>query len=904
MKQIPCPQQLEGLERKILMCKSLGQGNRYLKALARQGKTIFNIKVETPQSLARSLCLHEKTIISPAKGEELILSLLHQSETGFFQDKNLVNPYLGRDLYQSFLSLQQTKSEIPPKFQTGKEEGKLASLLSLWTAYQEKKQALQVIDQGDLCQEAMKMNLSPLSKIQFFTFSSDEFLPLEEEFIQVITQGTLTQIPVAEEEGFSMLSTEESRFVRCRGEETEVRWLFRDILEKEYPLEDCAVVYLSSHYAPMLYKTGPRWGIPVSARIPLTESLLFSTLSKLVEFYEKNYPLEILDFLLNTSYCAPKASPKALSHVLRGRPMTFTRDLYHSKFKEDYQDQRPEYQAPPEETLSQWQSYLDCILTIGDEESSLSEQKNAIQQLLAKYTPHHRIGEGAAYHTALETLEDAMEGCGERESLLSRLLLLLEKSTYAPKGKGSSLACYPLSQCLFTGAKHLYILGLSRYALEQGGQESPLLLDQERTTYFSNMETVASRSKKGEKQFQQLLHNHQGDFIFSYSYFESGKMTTVSPAPFYDEAKNVLQLEEEDVNYLPNPAYQLHSSGEKLLQAPKSKWTYPLGVIPTTGKECAPPLELKEIIEKFHFSASSLEEALTCPLKFYLNRILKVRKDTVKLRKEGQWIEANIAGTFIHKVLELYYQDIIGGNSPDLDKIYNTEFGILSKENPCPEGDTQMEVWRDEEKERLFSMIQQGIQWTEKKGRTVAHTELEFGKSTEGHIPLTIGDKTILFQGIIDRVDKDGKNVYLLDYKSGNGEYFKSKDATHLQHYLYTLVYETTLAKSDVEDGETVVSADYLLLNPHPELIEKKQDEESRKEMAAKMEFLLEVLSDESTIITACPCYVAKHGPRVGFRWTEGTVTGRKATQKVCAKWCDYKDICNESQDWLKSRKS
>ena len=84
----------------------------------------------------------------------------------------------------------------------------------------------------------------------------------------------------------------------------------------------------------------------------------------------------------------------------------------------------------------------------------LETQKKQLQDFLAHYTPLTRPGEGAAYRTTLDLLDSAAQVLEAGESLLSRLLTLMEGSTYLPNGSDqTTLICLPVSQAMLSGRK-------------------------------------------------------------------------------------------------------------------------------------------------------------------------------------------------------------------------------------------------------------------------------------------------------------------------------------------------------------------------------------------------------------------------------------------------------------------
>lgn len=341
------------------------------------------------------------------------------------------------------------------------------------------------------------------------------------------------------------LSDKQCRFLACRGVETEVRAVLRDILVHKRNLADCAVVYLGGEYPQLLYKMAPRFEIPLALEsgIPLRESALFAALQGLQTWVQAQYPIELLYPLLINRDCNPKHASQ-LARVLAKRSVTCGKEGYMLT-----DTQRPD--GIEDATWADWQAFLACVTALGD--AFVVAHKNNLQNLLAHYMPLHRMGEDAAYHATLALLESAAQTCAEGEPLLARLLTLMQGGSYQPSTKAEpALLCMPVAKALLSGRKTLYVVDLTRYALEEGGDQSPILLDAECEAISLKLDTVANRATRLAAQFNRLIvtHQSQGELIFSYPNFESVHMTPVQPAPFYAYSLAQTIAAEEQVSYL------------------------------------------------------------------------------------------------------------------------------------------------------------------------------------------------------------------------------------------------------------------------------------------------------------------------------------------------------------------
>lgn len=882
---------------KMLVVQRRSQGRRILQALTRAGITLLNVSVETPLSLATSIYQEkpENTaeILSKTKAESLIWSLLQEKKDGFFVEYQVQSLPVAQALYRTFLELTLGQLRNIPDFSSHSQE---ASTLELWEDYGKAKAQHNYVDQGDLILYGLHQQKTqqPWGGTTFYTLESDYFSPLERSFLQSCTEKPLQHFCFPQEEAVSALGKQPCHFFSCRGQETEVRQLFRDIIAQNHGVEDCAVVYLDPSYPSMLYQIGPRWGIPVSVSLGLKESLLANTLEKLLEFTQQNFPLETLYHLLTTGACAPDKR-KDLAKILHNRPLSFGKELYHCDFDRDTlpfnpdQEQIETFERLKEDNSQNWAAFFHCILAIGEERSSVAEQKEAIRTFLAMFSPLHSVGEGVAYRNLLSLLDHVASVCQEKTSLLARFLLAMEDVSYAPyRNESNTLLCMPLAEAILSGRSHLYVLGLTRYALEQGGNQSPILLDHVRDRFQPPLETVATKSARFTRSFTHLIQGHQGDFTFLYPNFDSNDMVVVNPAPFYEEAVLHCQASPETVEYVPQLVL---SPGDMAITQAWSQADYPL---PSLNQSQVVETSLATQIQDFVFSASSFEDAHSCPLAFYLKRILKLKTGSLIPPREDIWLPYDERGTFVHTVLDRYYAQVVKGDAVPgvalLDQIFGEYFLKLEEEKPCQPDDKAMVLQKEREKMDLRNWIDNAIGWTKaQSGRTVVETELVFGQDVP--LDLQIGHRLVHLKGTIDRIDKEQAEIHVLDYKTGKQDNFRQKD--HFQHYLYALAYEAQ------NPGVTVASAGYLMLNPTAECLQYPLDPQSgyRTEMNQKITALLDILSDEEAIQTPCPCYTYDAATN---SLVVGSVAQRKKTHSGCSLYCDYKDFCNTKMEELK----
>lgn len=873
------------IEETILVCAGRSEGRRILQQCAAAGACLIGVTAESPMSLAMEVCStmlsasDAPRLISDHEAAELILGLLlpENSSTEYFDSPAAKTPAVARELLKTFHELDMACSEPL----TGSQ--KFVDTQTIRQLYAEKKNTDHLLDRIDLLKHACRI-AEPNGR-RYVALSSYAPSPLEKELLNKLSGGHLTIVPIcapkeiappanalSKEVALSGIPTDlsaRSSFHPCRGKDTEVRFVFRDILKNSIPADDCAVIYLSGEYAQLIYETAARFHLPVdmSAGISLTGSGIYAMLSQLLTLPEENYNVENLCALIEAGICKPPHRYK-LASALREQRVGWSKDRYLRFLEALAGDSKLSGYA------GEWTAFFHDLFSVLEPSGTLSEQRRALLDFLRHYTNRTQHDEAAAYACAQKLIGE-IASLRPDETALQRLVELMKSSNYlnAPAQPGH-LFCAPLSQALCTGRKRLYILGMSRYALQGSDRESPILNDADR----KQLGLKNAQSTEAENTFRllQTVLQHEGEFVFCYPNFDSERMLDQKPASVYSDLRKAANAAETIITYIPDTAL---TAGDNMLQGiPAGTYTAQWNASETPALQSA--LSHRQQIDNFPFSCSSLETAFQCPRKFYLDKILHFRKPDIPEYSDSCWLPKNELGTFCHHVLEKYYQAVINQETPDLDALMQQECEDMEKRNPVSRKDLQ-----DNDLQKARTIIENTIDWTTAEGRTVHSVERPFGRNVGGDppppsLPLTINSKKLLLSGSIDRVDeKDGK-LRILDYKTGDVFRFTNDMSHHLQHYLYTLA-EETLSNRKIEH------ADYLFLNTPTgirlETIE--EDNTKRSEMAQTVETLLEWLSDEEKCTNHIPCPVT----------VSGTTNAAIATEpNDPCRYCAYTEFCNK----------
>lgn len=861
-------------EETILVSASRAEGRRMLAAVAAQGYILVGVRAETPFSLAKQLCaarLSEEgapRLIESIEGAEIVRTCVDKT-TGIFSGVNAKTLLATRAFYSTFQEMALAGHPVDLAGHPALEQlPKLQELQKLRLDYTEKKRERNLLDRADLFCLALEKagGEHPLQQAHFVVLGDYAPSSVERRLLERLSapnRMTVVDLPCGKDlsapdaatagqylpmnamaeqlprvDVLQALQGGSSRFVACRGVETEVRFPLRDILEKKLPLEDCAVIYLNGSYAQQLYEEAARFYMPATlgGGLSMMSSLLYTTLKKVEGLPQSDFYAEDVCALLESGCFVPEW-PVSLAERMRRVKVGWWAERYQRVWTyEEEELGKPKHYTTKQwkDLLEEWKTFLTALLAVAQPQCELETQRKDMLTLL-EYC-YHKMDEAAAWSQAI-ALTKSITDLEDGETLLSRLLRLMETSSYlggaAEPGK---LYMAPLSQAACMNRKHLYIVGFSRYAVQGIRKESPILLDKEREL-LGGLKTSIQLGREQEFRLLTLLARHEGDVVLTYPDFESEGMLAQEPAPFFREAGGG---KAEQVTYLPA---DVRTPADVMLAA---DW---VSMQPTYGSpgdkngeaaELQPQKTRRELLEEMEFSATMLEEALRCPYAFYLKRMMRVRAPQEVERNDEVWLNAMETGNFCHAMLENYYNLPAG---TDWEPVFEAEYLRLKQTIPMPHPRLEQES-----KEKLHAIVENAVAWTTASGRKVLATEEHFEKE-----PLKFCDWTIRMKGSIDRVDElsDG-SIAIVDYKTGDPEKFKNEIHRHWQHYLYTV------AEEQLHTDRKVSRAGYLLLREDSEMVEKIENDDLREETAARVKWLLDRISAEDYVPECAPGFKAK----------------------------------------------
>ncbi len=211
-------------------------------------------------------------------------------------------------------------------------------------------------------------------------------------------------------------------------------------------------------------------------------------------------------------------------------------------------------------------------------------------------------------------------------------------------------------------------------------------------------------------------------------------------------------------------------------------------------------------------SPTALNDYIECPLKFFFKYVARIR-DADEVEEE---LDARVLGNFLHSVMEHFYKGIIGkkGNKVieaedfmDYDDAIDSLIDLAFVDNYHLRPDQkvvyegQRLVVREIVKRFVGRILEIDQAYAPFTLEALERKDLVYSVRVEGH-----GNPVVILGGNIDRADRKGDIVRVIDYKTGKDD-LKFVDVQSLfqlgpkrnkaafQTFLYTLLYKKNIAR-------------------------------------------------------------------------------------------------------------
>jgi ATP-dependent helicase/nuclease subunit B len=363
--------------------------------------------------------------------------------------------------------------------------------------------------------------------------------------------------------------------------------------------------------------------------------------------------------------------------------------------------------------------------------------------------------------------------------------------------------------------KNVFVLGLNEGAMPPTNPIQTLIpMDLRR--YFG---MPVPRDKQGlfAHHFYRLLHNAER-LLVTYT-TSSEDLGSAEPSRFLKQIEMELLPVNPNIKY---NKYQVSTANQEQIG----------DVVIEKSPEIIQRLE--ELVEK-GLSFSKLTKFLTCPLDFYYQTVLKLGEED-KIEED---LESSTQGSILHYVMEKLLEDfaerfdehgkLLPHRNVSIDdfKAMKNRVPLLVEEGFKECFNDDPDTWQQGTNFIQYEMIKESIQAA--LNREIAILEenldqalfiLQLEEELSSDIPLMVNGRemNVNFKGIIDRIDRLGGKIRIIDYKSGKVDSsklnvfgsrvklppadqiiskFKKDDKTHaLQLMLYAYLLQTNSTRT------------------------------------------------------------------------------------------------------------
>ena len=173
----------------------------------------------------------------------------------------------------------------------------------------------------------------------------------------------------------------------------------------------------------------------------------------------------------------------------------------------------------------------------------------------------------------------------------------------------------------------------------------------------------------------------------------------------------------------------------------------------------APPVNIKAleeayvtpIVESFVLSVTAINKYLNCPLDFYYNNILRV---------PGMRTPASEFGTVIHKCFEVFYKKMLASGNSSEQRNFPTLNTLLADFNYYLGLSSHIFTPQDYTLKETYGTKILTNYYEKYKDTLTKNVVIEKGlQAVIGGVPIT---------GKLDKIEIDGSNINVVDYKTGN----------------------------------------------------------------------------------------------------------------------------------------
>lgn len=729
------------------------------------------------------------------------------------------------------------------------------------------------------------------------------------------------------------------------GKRNEVREVFRRIILSGAKGDEVEIVHTSyDSFVPLIRSVSSKLGVRVSfdEGLPAITTRPGRALSGYLSWIESDFEAIRLRRLISSGAVSFASGDKdiksnVLGKVLIESQIGWGRDRYLPTLK----DMVASFRDKKESTSGEHIKYLDILekntgFLMGIVQTALQEipePKNdatvdlnslcrGASNFITRFSSVKDDMDAEAKKIITEALDEAAETAMRDLPLkdaLSRIESLIQNLRVGQSGPvPGRIHVSSYQSGWVTGRKNIFVIGCEQSLFPGTTLQDPILLDEERMKLDTSLSRSSDRLKENLYRMASLLASLEGKITFSYSSFDVPEGKDSFPSSIILQAFR-LMTGNSDADYsilenaLGRPAGYRHSLERALDSSdfwigqvatddgmkharPSMLSCYPefaAGLRASAARESdlytaydgvlTSANRLDPVESRRAFSATELENAAKCPLRYFLESVLGASDIDELTRKPGEWLEARDRGTLLHEIYaEFMIKLMEKGDKPSGRKHLAVILEIaeklieeMRKKLPAPS-----EAVYQQEKRAILKAAEFFLRMEEERCKKVEPVlfEAQFGRKES--LSIDIGGKNIFIKGRIDRVDRVAPNEYeIWDYKSGSSAKYRGDSILNggkeLQPGLYSIAAELIL-RSDIDKNAKVKRAGYLFPTEKGGGIERgrMRDDKSLKEVVGLIMDMMSkgffIYTDDERDCVYCDYKAACCEPNVKGKYEKG----------------------------------
>lgn len=775
--------------KKILITNQVAETNKYLRHLVKdKSKSLYDYEVKSLLEIAKEVFFAFNSLYSPTIRKKVVNSsiqavrLMSVFKSGSFD----FLPEKSKDISSAneiLRILNEIRMNNPSEYYLFSTDPRIVELRNVQEVYEK---SLMDNDELDTCM-LYNAAIDCLGKVNNLEILMPSYISatyidmwygdmssLEKLFLETFIGKLgveLSEISMEAQNGTRPSCT----FIKAYGVNNEVNYVKDKILDMNMPLGQVAIVYPTPEYELNLMAILGNAGIPYSfAKGFAAKSTSYVQLMiSLLDFAKGDFDCKGLDAVIdNTAFILESKRKQYRSFV--NKRIGWKR--------ERYVDFLQNYEKKEDDTFI---DFISKVISCFDETKSCSQIFHALVTIVNEYTDTRDVYRAClkdAFASQEKVFSLAVTGNFlESLKLISDYLGTLRCTTAE---RPDMVSLLPFGREEMVDRENLFVLGLSNENIARTLVESPVLCDDDLAKCADNKVNLAMEANKRRiEAFERMYSSSTANNIYlSYSYYDTVSLLDCSASLLYLGKLGEFGLNESDIETV---TYKIDTKAKKIDISNLASMNI--------QKDDDNPNK-REVQIPWHFSASSLQELLKCPLEYYYAHILHIPVVEHLDRNPDRWLPANKRGDIFHHTLEKYMNEaviqkcIMTFDEDIFNKHFKEEVEKARKENPVP-SEAIFEDECEEAREVSIKYITDLLGKLSDSKTKVIGCEVNF-KAT------SYKDKNfdLIFGGSVDRldgeIDDDGVlQLDIIDYKTGRAGHKREEinAGVQIQHYVYPI---------------------------------------------------------------------------------------------------------------------